>query len=84
MIPKAPTAEPEYPDDREASVKTSVKTSVKIISLLQDNPSLTLSQLAEAIGVTKRSVERNIRKLQEDGQLKRIGPDKGGRWEVVK
>jgi ATP-dependent DNA helicase RecG len=28
-------------------------------------------------------VERNIKKLQEKGLLKRVGPDKGGRWEVI-
>ena len=77
MVAGSP-AKPKHPDHP----KTSVKTSVKIIALLQDNPSLTLSQLAEAVGVAKRSVERNIQQLQEDGQLKRIGPDKGGHWEV--
>ena len=26
----------------------------------------------------------NIRKLKADGRLRRVGPDKGGHWEVVK
>lgn len=65
-----------------AGQEMSVKTSVKIISILADNPTFTIPQLAEAIHVTTRSVERNIRKLQEEGKLKRIGPDKGGKWEV--
>jgi predicted HTH transcriptional regulator len=34
--------------------------------------------------VTERSIERNIRKLQDQGLLRRIGPAKGGYWEVIK
>ncbi|MCX6582772.1 MAG: hypothetical protein NT166_21560 [Candidatus Aminicenantes bacterium] len=39
--------------------------------------------MAKQIGVTKRSIERNIQKLQQNELLKRLGPDKGGRWEVI-
>jgi predicted HTH transcriptional regulator len=37
----------------------------------------------EIVGsLSSRSIERNIRKLQEQGRLRRIGPAKGGHWEV--
>jgi ATP-dependent DNA helicase RecG len=39
--------------------------------------------MAEIIGVTERSIERNVNKLKKEGKLKRIGPDKGGYWEIV-
>ena len=26
----------------------------------------------------------SLEKLKEDGKIKRVGPDKGGRWEVLK
>jgi len=39
--------------------------------------------MAQYIRVTERSIERNIKKLQKEGLLKRIGPAKGGHWEVV-
>jgi predicted HTH transcriptional regulator len=38
--------------------------------------------MASKIGITERSIERNIRKLQTEGKLKRIGPAKGGYWVV--
>ncbi|GAB6905088.1 hypothetical protein JCM12296A_09220 [Desulfosarcina cetonica] len=63
--------------------KTSVKTSVKILALLSRNKHLTIPELAGLIGVTERSIERNIRKLQDQGRLRRIGPAKGGHWEVI-
>lgn len=70
--------------DGKTSVKTSVKTSDRILSLMQGNPDLTIPAIAEEIGVTTRSIERNIKKLQQQGVLRRQGPDKGGRWEVLK
>ena len=66
------------------SVKTSVKTSVKILQAILEDDEITIPDLAKLVEVTTRSVERNIRKLQEEKKLRRIGPDKGGRWEVLK
>ncbi len=64
------------------SGKMSGKTSGKIISAIKQDGYLTIPELASLIGVTERSIERNIRKLQEQKMLKRIGPSKGGYWEV--
>jgi ATP-dependent DNA helicase RecG len=33
--------------------------------------------------LTKKIVEYNIEKLKKKGIIKRIGPDKGGYWEIV-
>ena len=54
-----------------------------IIRLLQENPSLSASALAENIGISTRVAERHIRKLKEDGILFREGSPKGGKWLVV-
>jgi len=63
--------------------KTSEKTSKKIIALLKKTLTLTIKNLADKIGVTTRSIERNIKKLQKQGLLRRKGPGKGGHWEVL-
>ena len=34
------------------------------------------------VGVTERSIERNIQKLQKENILERVGPAKGGYWKV--
>jgi len=59
-----------------------VKSSVKILELLADTPKMTISQLAKALGISTRAVEKQIAKLQQSDQLKRIGPAKGGHWQV--
>ena len=63
--------------------KTSVKTSVKILELVKEDPKITIPEMSNLIGVTERSVERNISKLKKEGTLKRIGSDKGGYWEII-
>jgi ATP-dependent DNA helicase RecG len=67
----------------EKTDTTSVKTSVNILAALKEDRDLSIPGLASMIGVTTRSIERNIQRLQKKGRLRRIGPDKGGRWEVI-
>ena len=40
------------------------------------------SELAEKLGLSTRGVEKQIAKLKSDGVLQRIGPAKGGHWQV--
>ena len=62
----------------------SEKTSEKIPQLLSDNMGLTIAELAKLCNISTRSIERNLKKLQTDGRIRRVGPDKGGHWEVVR
>ena len=62
--------------------KVREKTREKILRLLRENPLITTSEIAEKAGVTPKGVEWNIGKLKKEGLIKRVGPDKGGHWEV--
>ncbi len=68
----------------EKNKKTSVITSGKIIHALNKNCFMTIPELAHMIGISTRSIERNLQQLQKDGRLRRIGAAKGGHWEVLK
>ena len=65
------------------SEKTSEKTSEKILEVIRKNNQITIAQLSDKIGVTTRSIERNIKKLQDGQRLQREGPDRGGHWLVL-
>jgi predicted HTH transcriptional regulator len=65
------------------SGKTSGKTSGKILDLMRGDSQITIPEIAQDIGITERSVERSIQKMQREDLIKRIGPAKGGHWEVV-
>jgi Fic family protein len=67
----------------KTSGKVSVKTSGKILALIRENVLITIPELALLIGVTERSIERNLKKLQAENRLSRIGPANGGHWKVI-
>ncbi len=54
----------------------------KILSILMEDPHLSIPMIAEAIGVSTTAIENNIRKLKQKGLLTRKGPARGGRWVV--
>ena len=62
--------------------KTREKTREKIIRILSENQSATTSLLAEVLQKTEKAIEWQLNKLKKEGLIKRIGPDKGGHWEV--
>ena len=67
----------------QTPVKTPVKTPEKILSLLKENPNWAIPDLAANIGKSESAVERAIRRLREQNRLQRIGPAKGGHWQVI-
>lgn len=60
-----------------------LKSREKIISLLLEDPMLSGTAVATRIGISSKAVEKHFARLEADGILHRIGPDKGGRWEVI-
>ena len=67
----------------EASVETSVETSVEILNYLSQNPKMTLAEVAQKIGRSVRAIELATAKLTKEKKLRRIGPKKGGHWQVL-
>ena len=65
------------------SVELTV-TAKKIYHLLKEDGKYTYDRLAAAIGVTRETVRVSIHSLVKAKLISRIGPDKGGHWEVVK
>ena len=59
------------------------KTSVQIIEIMKNTPNITLQEIAEKLNRSKRAVEMQVKKLREQGIIKRIGADKNGHWEVI-
>lgn len=67
------------------SVQSAEESSEKtpLLTLLRSNPSLTAKQAAESLGLSQRAVEKQLAALKAGGRLRRIGPNKGGHWQVV-
>jgi ATP-dependent DNA helicase RecG len=67
----------------KSSPKSSPKTEQQIIELMRENALITTEQLGAALGITKRAVLKQIGKLKDQGRLQRVGPARGGHWEVL-
>ncbi len=63
--------------------KTREKTREKIIQAVNENPVITTNGLAEILGITVKGVEWQIKDLKSRGIIRRVGPAKGGHWEII-
>ena len=68
---------------KESSQKSSQKSSHKILELMKQNPAITTTELAQLLNISRRAIAKQTALLKEKGLIRRIGPDKGGRWEVL-
>ena len=74
-------------DQSNTTQKTTQKKSevVKmILDMINENKDITLQELANLLGKTRDGIKYHINKLQNQGIIKRVGPDKGGHWEICK
>ena len=56
---------------------------MQIIELIKADPKITLQEIAEKTNRSKRAIEMQVKKLRENGVLKRVGATKNGSWEIV-
>ena len=72
---------------KEFGVKFGIKFGVnerKVLLLLASNPSLSAENIAEQIGLSKRGVEKQLKKFRDLGIIVREGSDKTGYWKLLK
>ncbi len=71
--------------EKKVTQKVSVKVTAnqqKIIDAIKANPYVTQEELADIVGIARKNIIVNMKKLQENGLIKRIGADKNGHWQV--
>ena len=73
-------------DTAKITQKITVKITVnqqKIIDVIKENPFATQEELSNIVGIARLNINKNMKKLQEQGIIKRVGADKNGHWEVI-
>ncbi|WP_340820127.1 RNA-binding domain-containing protein [Methanolobus sp. WCC4] len=55
----------------------------KIIDLILEDPFISARLLSGSVGISQRKIEMNVAKLKKKGLLRRVGPARGGHWEVI-
>ena len=56
----------------------------KVIQIIKEKPDVTIKEIATRLGKSNRWAEEQIRKMKEQKIIRRVGPDKGGYWELIK
>lgn len=56
----------------------------KILILINQDSTITTSRIADLLSKSRRTIARHIKELPKNGIIRRIGPDFGGHWEIVK
>ncbi len=67
---------------QKSKEKSKKKSKEKILRLIANNSTITTQEIAKALGLSVAGVEKNIRTFKQHKRLRRVGPDKGGHWEV--
>lgn len=70
-------SEDDVPDEKLS------ENALRILSNMKKNPRISIPDLSYAIGVSTRSIEKNIIKLKKCRKIKRMGTPKSGYWEVL-
>jgi len=55
----------------------------QIIDMIKSNFNISTIEISEKLGVSKRTILRDIEKLKTQNKLKRIGSEKGGHWQII-
>jgi ATP-dependent DNA helicase RecG len=70
---------------KKFGVKVRGKSSgIKILELIEGNNYITVNEIAEIIGLTSRAVEKQLARLTAEGYIKKSGPDRKTKREILK
>ena len=62
--------------------QNDLENDKKIIDIIRENPTISINELAQLVGVSIKTIRTTLNKLKQMGQIERIGPDKGGYWQI--
>ena len=78
-------------DEKTANVQEKVHENVHeksrtdlILDVIRENNAVSLKELAQKIGVASKTIQRDLGRLKRENVIRRIGPDKGGYWQIMK
>ena len=65
--------------------KTTPKTTQEgLLKILAQEPAIGRSALAKRLNITVDGVKYHLNRMRDDGQIKHVGPSRGGHWEILK
>jgi predicted HTH transcriptional regulator len=81
------TIRPDSKSDRKSGSKPDRKAGQevleRIIELIKASPYITQQEIAYMLGMARSTLNLKLSALKAVGRLRRVGPDKGGHWEIL-
>ena len=59
------------------------KTADRLLDLIRSDPKITFAGMVSSTGISRSAIQKHIERLKDAQRLSRVGPDKGGHWEVI-
>ena len=68
----------------QKTIQKTIQKQQKILSILKKNPGASQQEIAKILGnISSNGVKYHLRKMRDSGLIRRVGPDKGGLWEII-
>jgi predicted HTH transcriptional regulator len=72
------------PENDKKTARKRQEEKDDILDMISATPMASIASIASELSLSVRTVRGYVEKLRASGHLRRIGPDKGGHWEVIK
>ena len=72
----------ETTQDTEKAPRVPRRPRKRILALMQEQPTITARELAQALQLINDGVSYHLKKLRAEGRIRHEGPTKAGRWVV--
>jgi Fic family protein len=63
--------------------KSNYKSDQKIVQLIEENSNITIYELMDILSMSESGVKKVIKKLKDNGTIKRVGSLKSGYWQII-
>lgn len=70
-------------NNKNITVKLT-QTQKDILNLIKENPCITQNEIASKLNIARETVNRNMKKLQQEKTIQRLGADKNGSWKILR
>ena len=67
----------------KSGLKSGLKIESQIIALIEENPQISMTEIALKLQRARSGIAKRLKTMQQNNMIHRVGPDKGGHWEVI-
>ena len=70
-------------NNNHKSNQENVTSTQKVMEKLLAYPRITIFQIAKELEMSPSGIKKILRALKDSGRIQRVGPDRGGHWEIL-